>query len=117
MLDVNINTAIVSMIDDPIFCYDNALNQLMGGVTLANFTHYFHQALENDAIKNIILHIDSPGGTVSSINETAEIIYHAHKRIVSWLMCYPALVIIFFIILPALTCYFILITLDCSFFF
>ncbi len=47
---------------------------------LDSFANDFQQALNNPAISNIILHIDSPGGMVTGVHECAEMIYQARGK-------------------------------------
>ena len=59
---------------------ENVFSQLWGATTLDQFNYDFQQALDNPAISEIILHIDSPGGMVTGVHECAEMIYQARGK-------------------------------------
>lgn len=55
----------------------NLFMQISGGVSSQLLNRDIDAALEDDAVKNIILDIDSPGGTVDGISEVAANIFGA----------------------------------------
>jgi|GEM_PF-1326374 len=63
----------------------SGLEAMSGGASLEHFRKQFQQALQNDEIGTIVLHVDSPGGSVDGVAETSDMIYEARgkKRIVA----------------------------------
>jgi signal peptide peptidase SppA len=51
-----------------------------GGATLDTLAEDFKSLVENDDIDTIVLNIDSPGGTVSGVQEFANMIFDARER-------------------------------------
>lgn len=77
--------AIVPIIG-PIFRYANLFTEISGATSTQVLATDIRQALDNPAVKAIVLNIDSPGGVASGINELADLIYagRATKRIVAY---------------------------------
>lgn len=67
-------------ISSVVMRYANRLSQLLGATALDVFALDFQQAIENPEVKAIILNIDSPGGTVTGVNECADRIYAARGQ-------------------------------------
>lgn len=55
----------------PIFRYANVITQISGASSVDILATDLQSAVDNDAIKSIILEIDSPGGQVAGISEFA----------------------------------------------
>ncbi|WP_268798027.1 S49 family peptidase [Pseudomonas huanghezhanensis] len=70
----------------PIFRYANLLTEISGATSTQILATDIRQALDNPAVKAIVLDIDSPGGVASGINELADMIYagRLQKRIVAY---------------------------------
>ena len=70
----------------PIFRYANLFTEVSGATSTQILATDIRQALDNPAVKAIVLNIDSPGGVASGINELAEQIYagRSEKRIVAY---------------------------------
>jgi len=58
----------------------SGLDESSGAVSLERFGANFAEAVANDEISDIVLHIDSPGGSVDGLVEAAEQIYAARAR-------------------------------------
>lgn len=56
------------------------MSEMSGGVSVENFTRDFRAAVDNPAIKAIVMNIDSPGGTVSGVPELADEIRAARDK-------------------------------------
>lgn len=71
----------------PIFRYANLLTEISGATSTQILATDIRQALDNPAVKAIVLDIDSPGGVASGINELADMIYagRSQKRIVAYI--------------------------------
>jgi len=68
-------------IHGPIFSRPNILTEWLGiGMVLGNITGDIQSLLENPDIESIILDIDSPGGTVTGINEASNFIKVASEK-------------------------------------
>jgi capsid assembly protease len=61
-------------VSGPIFRYANLFTEYSGATSVEDLATDFRAALDNPAIRAILLTIDSPGGEVSGINEMAGII-------------------------------------------
>lgn len=61
----------------PIFGKANLMTQLSGATSMEQFRKDFKMAVEDDAVKSILLDVDSPGGTSDMIEEAGEQIYEA----------------------------------------
>ena len=83
-----INNSIVKLIDNtaiikikgPIFSQESFFSWLMGGINIEAISNYFQKAADSQDIENIILHIDSPGGDVTGINEFAQKVFNARNK-------------------------------------
>lgn len=77
--------AIVPIIG-PIFRYANLFTEISGATSTQVLATDIREALDDPAVKAIVLNIDSPGGVASGINELADLIYagRAKKRIVAY---------------------------------
>lgn len=64
----------------PIFRYANIFTQISGGASVEILARDFNTALEDPAIKAILLNIDSPGGMVSGISEFSNHIADARGK-------------------------------------
>lgn len=71
----------------PIFRYANLLTEISGATSTQILATDIRQALDNPAVKAIVLNIDSPGGVASGINELADMIYagRTQKRIAAYI--------------------------------
>jgi capsid assembly protease len=58
----------------------NLLMQISGGMSMLMVGNMVRAAAEDDSVKSIILHIDSPGGTVDGTQELANIVASARAR-------------------------------------
>jgi len=58
----------------------NMFSQISGGCSTQLVERDIRQALEDPAVKSIVLHADTPGGTVDGTAELAESIYRARGR-------------------------------------
>ncbi len=68
--DVYGNTAVIP-ITGPIFRYANLFTKISGATSLEILARDFQTALDNPAVKQIVLSIDSPGGQATGIAEFA----------------------------------------------
>ena len=64
----------------PLFRYANLFTQISGASSYEILAKDFTAALEDPAIKAIVLDIDSPGGEVNGVAELADMIYEARGR-------------------------------------
>lgn len=71
----------------PIFRYANLFTEISGATSTQVLATDIREALDNPAVKAIVLNIDSPGGVASGINELAEMIHagRGQKRIVAYI--------------------------------
>ena len=60
-----------------IFPRANLFSEISGATSVETLALKFKEALKDDSVKGIILHIDSPGGQVPGIHEFANMIYNA----------------------------------------
>lgn len=60
--------------------YDGWLPRLLGGTTLAALSLALTDALDNPAIRRIIMNFDSPGGEITGVHELAERIRAANRK-------------------------------------
>lgn len=84
-VSVRNGVAIVPVVG-PIFRYANLLTEISGATSTQILATDIRRALDDSAIKAIVLNIDSPGGVASGINELAELIHagRSQKRIVAY---------------------------------
>ena len=76
------NTAIIP-IEGPIFHKANLMTELSGATSLEMVARDFQSAVDNDAIDNIVLKMNSPGGSVVGIDEMYSLIKAANKKVVA----------------------------------
>jgi len=68
-------------IHGPIFSRSNILTEWLGiGMVLGDVTSDIQKILDNPDVESILLDIDSPGGTVTGINEASNFIAEASKE-------------------------------------
>jgi len=59
----------------------NLLHEILGtGISVVEITEAFKSAIKNDAVKKIVLDIDSPGGSVDGLVELSDLIYVSRKK-------------------------------------
>lgn len=80
------NGVAIVPVTGPIFRYANMFTEISGATSTQILATDIRQALDNPAVKAIVLNIDSPGGVASGINELADMIYagRSQKRIVAY---------------------------------
>lgn len=61
-------------LEGPIFRKANLFTDISGATSLDIFARDLHAAMDDPAVGSVLLHIDSPGGEVGHINETAAMI-------------------------------------------
>jgi ClpP class serine protease len=61
----------------PIFRYADFFTMISGGVTVETLAQDLTAALDDPAVRSIVLHIDSPGGEVNGMHELADMVYAA----------------------------------------
>lgn len=61
----------------PIFRYADFFTMISGGVTVETLAQDLTAALDDPAVRSIVLHIDSPGGEINGMHELADMIYAA----------------------------------------
>ena len=76
------NNAIIP-IDGPIFPKANLFSNISGASSLDVIAQDFQAAIDNDSIDNIILKIDSPGGSVVGLDEMYSLIANSPKKVIS----------------------------------
>jgi capsid assembly protease len=59
---------------------ENLFSQLLGATTLDTLACDIQRALDNPAISEVLLSLDSPGGMVTGVHECAEMIYQARGK-------------------------------------
>lgn len=64
----------------PIFPRANLFTDISGATSISSLARDFQTALDDDEVSAIILDIDSPGGSVTGVNEMAEIIRSASEK-------------------------------------
>jgi signal peptide peptidase SppA len=67
-------------IDGPIFRHANLLTEVSGATSIEVLAQDLRTALDDPAIRGIVLAIDSPGGEVNGTNEFAAMVRAATKR-------------------------------------
>lgn len=75
-ISVRDNIAIINVMGS-IFPRANLFSEISGATSVETLALKFSEALNDDSIKGIVLHIDSPGGQVTGIHEFANMIYNA----------------------------------------
>jgi signal peptide peptidase SppA len=75
-----------------IFPRASLFTEISGGVSVQTLASDFQAALDNPAVKSIVLNIDSPGGEVTGVSEFANMIYAARsqKKITAYVMGWGA---------------------------
>lgn len=68
----------------PIFRYANMFTEISGATSVQTLATDFQTALDDPAVKSIILEIDSPGGQVSGISEFAAQIKASDKPVIAY---------------------------------
>ena len=59
---------------------DSMLAALLGGTSTDEYGQAFDEAVADDSVKRIVLHVDSPGGNVHGSSELANKIFKARGR-------------------------------------
>lgn len=70
----NHNGTAVLNVRGPLLRYSSIFTWLVGGTSIEQLSLDFHAALDDPAVKNIVLAINSPGGQVDGVNEMANMI-------------------------------------------
>lgn len=78
------NQVAVIPITGPIFRYANLFTEISGATSLDVLATDFSAALDNPAVKSIVLSIDSPGGMAAGIGDFAEHVRAASKPVVAF---------------------------------
>lgn len=86
------NTRLVKMRDGvaiipvtgPVFRYANLFSEISGAVSLDILALDFTRALEDPAVKSIVLVLDSPGGQANGISEFAAMVRASSKPVVAY---------------------------------
>ncbi|HCK4321397.1 TPA: S49 family peptidase [Pseudomonas aeruginosa] len=74
------NGVAIVPVTGPIFRYANLFTEISGATSTQVLATDIQRALDDPAVRSIILNIDSPGGVASGINELAELVYEGRKR-------------------------------------
>lgn len=64
----------------PLFRYANLFTYLSGASSMELIALEFSKAMEDPAVKAVVLDVDSPGGMVNGTQELAQLIYEARGR-------------------------------------
>lgn len=78
------STAIIP-ITGPIFRYGNMFTRISGATSLDVLAQEFNSALENPAVKDIVLNLDTPGGQANGIAEFAAMVHGAGKPVTAFI--------------------------------
>ncbi|WP_410922226.1 S49 family peptidase [Pseudomonas aeruginosa] len=80
------NGVAIVPVTGPIFRYANLFTEISGATSTQVLATDIQRALDDPAVRSIVLNIDSPGGVASGINELAELVYEGRKckRIVTY---------------------------------
>lgn len=73
------NVAVIP-VTGPIFRYASFFTRISGATSTGTIATDLQAALDNPAIRSIVLNIDSPGGEANGINELADMIFAARDR-------------------------------------
>lgn len=76
----NHNGAAVVNIRGPLFRYRSIFTWLLGGTSVEETSLALHAALDDPAIKRVVLAMNSPGGQIDGINELANSIRAANEQ-------------------------------------
>ncbi len=81
-----INSTAIIAVDGVIAKKMNLFSEISGGASTQLIARDFSAAKADKEVKNILLHIDSPGGTVDGTEELANLIYESRgdKRIIAY---------------------------------
>ncbi|MGC3305734.1 S49 family peptidase [Pseudomonas aeruginosa] len=74
------NGVAIVPVTGPIFRYANLFTEISGATSTQVLATDIQRALDDPAVRSIVLNIDSPGGVASGINELAELVYEGRKR-------------------------------------
>ena len=69
----------------PIFRYANLMTEISGATSIDILAKDFNAALDDPAVKSIVLNLDSPGGQVTGIADFAAMVRAAHKPVVAFI--------------------------------
>jgi signal peptide peptidase SppA len=58
----------------------NLMSDISGGTSIERLTQQYREMLDNPAVGTIVLDIDSPGGSVSGVDELSAEIYNGRKK-------------------------------------
>jgi ClpP class serine protease len=76
--DVTVRDGVATIpVIGPIFRYADFFTMISGGVTVETLAQDLTAALDDPAVRSIVLHIDSPGGEINGMHELADMIYAA----------------------------------------
>jgi ClpP class serine protease len=67
-------------VNGPLFRYANLFTMISGATSYQMLATDLQEALDNPAVKSIMLNIDSPGGDVNGLSEFANMIYAARSQ-------------------------------------
>jgi len=67
-------------VSGPMFRYANLLTEISGATSYAVLATDLTAALDDDAVKGILLAVDSPGGDVNGVSDLAQLICAARER-------------------------------------
>lgn len=67
-------------VSGPIFRHANLMTRHSGATSIEDLGREFQSALDDDAVKSIILNVDSPGGAVAGVSEFAQAVYEARGK-------------------------------------
>ncbi len=76
----NRNGVAVIRVDGVIAKKMNLFMDISGGSSIELIERDFREALEDPQVKSILLHIDSPGGSVDGVQELGNLIFESRKR-------------------------------------
>jgi len=65
------NVAVIG-VEGPLFRYASIFAEISGATSIENLSRDFRAALDNPAVAQIVLNVNSPGGQVDGINEFAD---------------------------------------------
>jgi len=81
-----VNGSAIIPIDGPIAKRMNLFSRVSGGASTELIARDIRDALDDPAVEQIILHIDSPGGTVDGTEQLADLVYESRdkKKIIAY---------------------------------
>lgn len=68
----------------PIFRYANLFTRISGATSVQDLATDLQAAIDNPAVKSIVLNMDSPGGMVSGISDFAAMVHKSPKPVVAF---------------------------------